>query len=82
MKYIQTFRVRGGGQFPFDMLRYDQCFPSAETESPLLGLRNGEYRQVELQRYTETAKDYPTVGRWLSFGWQIIESSITVRKLR
>jgi hypothetical protein len=82
LKYEQTFRVRGSGQFPHDMLRYDHCFPAHESESPLLKLDDaGEYREVEMKRYIETAKELPTVGRWRSFCWEVIESSVSVRRL-
>lgn len=26
-KYLTRFTVKGDGRFPFDMLRYDSCFP-------------------------------------------------------
>lgn len=82
MKYLQKFRVEGSGQFPYDMLRYDGCFPAHESESPLLGReQTGEFRQVELHRYIELARTLPTFGRWNSFGWRVIESSIENQKL-
>ncbi len=31
-----NFTVEGSGMFPYDMLRYDQCWPSSEQDSPRL----------------------------------------------
>lgn len=67
-----AFTVQGKGSFPLDMLRYDQCWPERgddvseieERRSYGDGLRN-----VRLIGVCST----PTVGRWSSFGWQVIK---------
>lgn len=77
LKYRQTFVVEGSGLFPYDMLRYDGCFPRSESESPLLGGgHDAEFRQIELQRYVEVVHDQPTEGRWRSFGWHVKDGSV------
>ena len=70
------FTVMGTTPFPKDMLRYDHCYPSCidavneieASEYP------GEIRRVKLRG--ELA---PTLGRWKSFGWTIIEIEDTRR---
>ncbi len=72
------FTVEGAGVFPFDMLRYDSCWPESESRD-----------SYELDRYHEgnprrqvtlLSDEYhaPTVGRWESFLWRVI-SQETVR---
>jgi hypothetical protein len=62
-----TFYVSGRGQFPYDMLRYDQCWP-ADTESALLmdSEVNSHVRSIKLHSYRE-----PTLDRWSSFLWSV-----------
>lgn len=57
------FWVTGHGQFPDDMLRYDQAVVIREVE------RNG------LRFYEVQSKVAPTVGRWRSFLWSVIETA-------
>jgi hypothetical protein len=78
MLYTQTFTVRGAGQFPYDMLRYDQCFPADEGQSSLLSdnplTSPDEFfrvpRTVKMKRIVDSSKRLPTVDRWKSFGWE------------
>jgi len=65
-KYFKI-TVEGIGQFPYDMLRYDQCFPFTETDSANISLRY-EKRQVTLR-----ASMPPTRERWQSFMWRVVE---------
>jgi hypothetical protein len=61
-----TFTVEGPGNvtFPFDMLRYDLCWPKSETDS---GMLTSDWpRTIELRGLKE-----PTVRRWASFGWTV-----------
>ena len=59
------YTVRGSGDFPFDMLRYDCAYPS-RSES-IDGLKpSPETRTVELSSYKR-----PTDERWSSFGWPV-----------
>lgn len=80
MKYYQTFIVAGEGDFPFDMLRYDTCWPSAhEDVNSLADERDGATRIVRLSRHVVFMDQKPTSGRWESFGWRV--SAISTRKL-
>lgn len=60
-----VFQVEGSGNFPFDMLRYDLCWPASETASQLLALP--ATRRVELK-----GLKVPTARRWASFGWTVV----------
>ena len=68
--YITTFRVRGKGPFPLDMLRYDQCWP--HTPLDVENMNETHERDIVI------AKAHPyrtggnlTVERWNSFGWAV-----------
>lgn len=76
---FQSFAVEGSGPFPFDMLRYDTCYPdnhedvvkilcSATQDKQSTGI----YR-ISLARRVESKKDLPTYKRWESFGWRVLE---------
>lgn len=71
-----VFTVEGAGDFPFDMLRYDSCWPYSEGhDSSALsqyGTHGRERRRVVMQTYSPTA---PTTGRWQSFGWRVVALS-------
>jgi hypothetical protein len=63
------FVVQGGGDFPFDMLRYDCCFPVHEAEAKDLGNRGPKLVTLE-HRGNGMA---PTAGRWSSFLWKVVD---------
>jgi hypothetical protein len=84
--YVQTFEVEGSGDFPFDMLRYDSCYPVREgTDTANLAKRYRgerlEKRVIRLQRIIFDRSHDPTYGRWESFGWKVIPESISIRKI-
>lgn len=63
-----TFKVKGGGEFPFDMLRKDCCFPRNEKDSYLMAAQG--IRTVTLDaHWTDSGKFEPNYDRWESFGW-------------
>jgi hypothetical protein len=64
---VWHFDVVGSGYFPYDMLRYDRCWPAKESEAPKLNGRMKVNDRIEMTGYSE-----PTVGRWQSFGWTVI----------
>lgn len=68
---LYTFVVEGTGQFPWDMLRYDQCWPNSQqsaTNMPVLRpIGFNTRRQVTL-----TGIKPATVKRWESFGWKVV----------
>lgn len=71
---ITTLKVRGSGEFPFDMLRYDQCVPKTEEDSYLLGSSHPEMRTVTLRRFCPNGRA-ATAARWNSFGWAVVEET-------
>lgn len=89
---LYTYRVRGRWGFPFDMLRYDQAFPTSDGAAALSAVTRGENRdfddsnpndtgklrtiEIELNGYTR-----PTGDRWASFGWYVDESSIRITEV-
>ena len=66
VKNLVTFTVRGKGQFPFDMLRYDTCWPKFESPDVPALTRTDEERSLTMQGLRE-----PTEDRWRSFGWRV-----------
>ena len=83
--YRQEFEVEGSGDFPFDMLRYDNCWPVREgTDTGNMAITYGRpfpMRRIKLARYVFSKSDYPTEGRWKSFLWRVIPESIKTEKL-
>lgn len=60
-----TLTVRGNGDFPVDMLRYDECWPSTTADAVKLG--DTTRRTVEL-----LSDRNPTRDRWDSFCWTLV----------
>lgn len=76
---VTYFTVEGAGDFPFDMLRFDECWPASGedtgkmaagrwSDAPELMRR----RQVRMGAARKGAPA-PTVKRWESFGWRVVE---------
>lgn len=88
MLFNQTFTVEGTGNFPYDMLRYDRCYPASGNQSNELSdnplPRPDDYltksRQVQLRRLAHFKGDRPTIDRWKSFGWVVLEETIETVK--
>jgi len=56
-RYIHTFRVEGTGDFPLDMLRYDQCWPRSQDDVYAMHPNYTERKAGEDQvRYIHTFK--------------------------
>jgi hypothetical protein len=77
MKYYQTFKITGSAYFPFDMLRYDSCWPALESEMCLINDTDST-RTITIARRVD-AKVLPTIARWHSFGWEV--STIETRRI-
>ena len=67
---MHTFTVIGSGPFPFDMLRYDCCWPYSSEDASRLPLEGR--RKVTL---ASGRRGSPTHARWESFGWKVILES-------
>lgn len=73
--YEHKFTVEGRGQFPFDMLRYDGCFPAREAESVKLEHFERGERTVDLIHRCEDRHWMPMDDRWRSFGWRVVKEA-------
>ncbi len=69
---LWKFTVRGRGNFPFDMLRYDAAFPLDGT-GELMGHIFTRPSVCEVNLGTLSFYG-PTVDRWRSFGWTVSKS--------
>lgn len=67
------FVVEGKGSFPFDMLRYDSCFPDTAHDSAAMEHHRHEKRQIVLCSVGNVGSDFPTVERWRSFSWDVVD---------
>ena len=71
-----TFIVTGDGRFPIDMMRYDRCVPRTQDDVAKM-IDHNATRRVEMIAYTPVGnKLEPTGGRWISFGWGVVENSV------
>jgi hypothetical protein len=70
------FVVGGLGQFPYDMLRYDACWPEQEADAPKLAADWASgYREVTLLTDAERG---PTDRRWMAHTWKVIATEYVV----
>lgn len=69
MKVI-TYKVRGGFNFPLDMLRYDGAYPNTSDDvrkiMESLNLKGETSKEITIGGTTP-----PTIARWASFGWKV-----------
>lgn len=77
-----TFKVTGRVRFPFDMLRYDSCYPASERDSNVIEATTYDDKgpfEVELKSHSESViYNGPTDARWRSFCWQVVPGSVRV----
>ena len=65
----KMFIVEGRGSFPIDMLRHDSCWPYTSSDASQIE-HASDRRRVALLTDNPV---YPTVGRWNSFLWSVVE---------
>lgn len=77
-KFDREYAVAVGhrcSEFPFDMLRYDACFPADESESSKFPTAQRsdapKLRAVVVARYVGQPGTW-TEARWDSFNWKLI----------
>lgn len=69
---LYSYFVTGRGIFPFDMMRYDRCWPATGEDAAKLewehinAERGRSLRSIRILSYKE-----PTVDRWSSFTWSV-----------
>jgi len=78
-QWTHYFKVQGHGRFPYDMLRYDRCYPAYEDESYKLDTTDMPIAKYLEDRVVELvhvgSPDWrPMKARWTSFGWHVVET--------
>lgn len=67
--------VSGKGNFPLDMLRYDECWPRDALDAARIAPELPVTAHEEFRLWADPriivlySNKYPTEQRWLSFGW-------------
>ena len=73
VRSLCEFTVEGRGSFPIDMLRYDSCWPASESRDSFEITASTRPRSGRMKRrITLLGLREPTVGRWESFGWNVV----------
>jgi hypothetical protein len=75
------FTVRGTGLFPFDMLRYDSCWPKSQEDTAAIeattrrrtrgSIENPGPAELTVVTLLTIGTNAPTEARWDSFGWKV-----------
>jgi len=67
-KIKYEYFVSGRGDFPYDMLRYDNAWPATGEDAARLFYLDDrrEVRSIRMRSYQR-----PTIDRWSSFGWSV-----------
>lgn len=66
------FTVLGKGNFPYDMLRFDRCYPAdSGSAGQIENRRTQELRHVCLITHDVRKNWLPEFERWKSFGWVV-----------
>ena len=71
------FTVEGSGEFPFDMLRYDGCYPASNVPDNIIRLARLAYASEEsfgTRQVTLVGTTAPTLERWRSFGGTVVRA--------
>lgn len=71
------FQVEGSGEFPFDMLYHDSCYPATLLDALTLRYHQKECRQVTLLANVPVSdeKEVPARGSWRNFMWRVVPDS-------
>ncbi len=80
--YRTDYIVEGDDDFPYDMLRYTQSWPTHESEIPHIEQPGIGYpmRRVTLSKYHRDRKPHLAEDRWLSkFSWRVVQIIETVQ---
>ena len=75
-RWLYTATVTGSGGFPFDMLRYDSCWPRRESEDSAqldVSMRSSREAYTEPRSINVASYHHFTPARWKSFGWSCEE---------
>lgn len=68
------FTVRGSGQFPTDMLRYDSCWPADPVSAGHIAghIMDDSAGRRDVVLCSINPRSLLTPDRWRSFGWTIV----------
>lgn len=70
-RWTYRFTVVGRGDFPYDMLRFDECYPvDGDSAANIVRWTRGT-REVVLISHQPRKWWNPTFDRWRSFGWVV-----------
>ncbi len=73
MAKVYRFKVRGRGEFPFDMLRYDSCWPETSGDvHEMFYDKNIKEERIKLRDIMFLSNSPPTKARWSSFMWSVV----------
>ena len=75
LQHWHRIEVTGKGQFPFDMLRCDQCFPLYESDPAIMRHPTDEDQVVALGHWGPSTWT-PTKERWRSFHWAVTHHEV------
>lgn len=73
---LRVFTVEGCLDFPFDMLRYDSCWPYMSEDAAQMGHRHDRDTNIQRRRVVLQGYERPTVDRWASFNWRVVSLDI------
>ena len=68
----RVFTVEGTGRFPYDMLRYDNCWPYTSEDAGRLDSVEPEGRGRRRVVLATRWRMAPTDARWESFLWRVV----------
>lgn len=69
MQHWHRFEVTGRGEFPVDMLRFDQCHPLYPSDTEIMRHPVDEDQVVALGRWAWSG--WEPSDRWNSYGWAV-----------
>lgn len=70
-RHFYEYVVTGSGAFPFDMLRYDHCWPATGEDAGRLDTMFGDRESRQRRSIKMWSYNEPTTDRWSSFGWSV-----------
>lgn len=70
---VTDFTVEGRGEFPFDMLRYSECYPVDGVTVSMLATAGRDTHRRQMKFRTATSMNVHA-RRWDSFGWKVVKA--------
>ncbi|NQV86219.1 MAG: hypothetical protein HQ492_03995 [Woeseiaceae bacterium] len=74
-QHWHRFEVTGSGQFPFNMLRYDQSFPIYSDDAHIMANPSDDVQVVALGHWGPSTWE-PSNDRWRSFHWAVTHHEV------